>query len=168
MEGEINEGSIENIKIIPYSLKFSSKYIFLQIYEDLDKKLKFYIVFNESKLYVFSINTQTEVLKFNEKLIFSLKFENLIEPENYFNYCIYLNKIYVAISPNLVQMIDFQTKKLHDIEIKLEDSSPAEIYKNHSYVLVGTKLVFTGGIQKDNKLNKEISSFDISLYYVFQ
>jgi hypothetical protein len=164
MEGELNGGSTENIKILPNSIQFNSKYILLEIYEDTEKYLKFYAIFNENKLYIFTISTHTEVLKFNEKLIFSLKFENFLEPEKYFNYCIYLNKIYVATSPNLVQMIDFQTKKLHNIEIPSEDNSPTEICKNHSYVLVGTKLVFTGGITKENQLNKDISSFDISLY----
>jgi hypothetical protein len=62
-------------------------------------------------------------------------------------------------------MIDMVTKKLHKIEIPLEENNSVELCRNHSFVFIDTKIVFTGGISKEgDKLNNLISSFDISLY----
>lgn len=131
--------------------------IFLEILEDTTKSLKFYLLSNLKQICIFKIEN-SETLLFSEKLIFNCD----INDESIFAYSVFLNRIFIINSINSVYLVDFDRKELFSIE--LEEEEALEICQKHSYVFLDTKIIFTGGINKANKINKNLLSFDISLY----
>jgi hypothetical protein len=158
--------SVKNIKII-LDIKTISEFsndpesipalLFKEIFYDIKKKIRYFILSNKKQVMVFKIlDSVTPIL--SENLIFNCPLEN----ENYFAFCIFLNRIFIINSLTLVYIIDFDKKQIFSIE--LEEESIIELCENHSYVYLDTKIIFTGGINKNGIVNKTMTSFDISLY----
>jgi hypothetical protein len=146
---------IKNIS--KFSYDHESVLFFHEIYHDIEKDLKFYLLSNKKQIIVFKVQNSSNTI-LSDNLIFNCPIEN----EKKFAFCVFLNRIFIINSLNLVYLIDIDKKQVFNIE--LEEECSIELCENHSYVYLDTKIIFTGGLTRNGLVNKAMSSFDISLY----
>jgi hypothetical protein len=139
------------------NFNFTIDFRFIEINSKEETDYHIFLLINTEQILLFKMNNPLE-----SKLSVLCSFKNGVNNLLDFSYTFSLGKLYIVNCKSLIYMIDLDRKILHNIE--LEPTKGSIIFKNHSYCLVGTKLVYTGGITKKGVVDNTMRSFDLANY----